>query len=531
MIKWKTAVYLRLSNEDNEKVESNSITNQRVLIQNYIKKDKDMKINDYYIDDGISGTSFDRPEFQRMIKDITNGKINTVIVKDLSRFGRNYVESGNYLESIFPMYNVRFIAINDNIDSLKDPEGYESMIVPIKNLMNDQYARDISIKVRSVLNAKKQSGQFIGAKVPYGYLRNPINKHKFIIDKVTSKIVKKIYKDIIKGNSMQEIVSELNETNILTPEMYRKVNNQASISKIENKEWNTRMVERILNNETYTGKLMQNKKRRISHKLHKSVNLDKTEWIVIDKHHEAIINKETFELANQIIKGKEVKISRVGNYDLFAGYLKCNECGSSFVKRVSKNNTKYYCAHYYRNKLCTNHKINKEDLESIILKVINHQISLVIDFEKEVDIYSSLNDNSYDYDIYMDQLNIIEKGISKYKILKEEIVLDLESNFIDHETFSEYRDDYNNSIKELEKSKIILEEKLQKLDGSSIKNIEWINIFKKYNNIEKLDRNILNNLIERIIINEKGNINVIFKYQNEFYSALDFINRSKCDII
>lgn len=195
---WKAGVYCRLSSDDGDNAESDSIKNQRELITYYLKKEENLKIVDFYADDGFSGTSFNRPEFKRMFNDMVNGKINTIIVKDLSRFGRNYIEVGNYIEQIFPLYNIRFIAINDNVDSFKDPKSINNVIVPFKNLMNDEYARDISNKVRSVLDTKKNKGEFIGSIAPYGYLRNPRDIHKFIIDKNASKIVKKIFRMILE---------------------------------------------------------------------------------------------------------------------------------------------------------------------------------------------------------------------------------------------------------------------------------------------------------------------------------------------
>ena len=188
---WKVGVYCRLSSEDGDNAESDSIGNQRQIIQDFLKKEDNVVIVDYYSDDGYSGTTFNRPEFKRLFNALTNGDINTIIVKDLSRFGRNYIEVGNYIEQIFPLYNIRFIAINDNIDSYKDPKSTSSVIVPFKNLMNDEYARDISQKVRSVLDSKKANGQFIGSYAPYGYLRNPKDKYKFIVDKEAEKVVKK----------------------------------------------------------------------------------------------------------------------------------------------------------------------------------------------------------------------------------------------------------------------------------------------------------------------------------------------------
>ena len=197
---WRIAVYIRLSVEDgDDKLESNSIVNQRKMINQFLEKEQNMIIIDYYIDDGYSGTDFNRPDFQRMLVDIKDGKINAVIVKDLSRLGRNYIEVGNYLEQIFPLYNIRFMAINDNIDSYKDPSSINNVIVPFKNLMNDEYARDISNKVKSVLNAKKRNGEFVGGLVPYGYVRDPNERHHFVIDAEAANVIKMIFNFTLEG--------------------------------------------------------------------------------------------------------------------------------------------------------------------------------------------------------------------------------------------------------------------------------------------------------------------------------------------
>ena len=222
MQKYKVGAYLRLSKEEfNNEKESNSITNQKLIIDNYLKEHKEYKLVDYYIDDGYSGTTFDRPQYKRMLKDIVEGKLNTIIVKDLSRFGRNHIESDNYIENILPGYNVRFISIIDEIDSFKNPKSVSSIEIPLKNLMNDEYARDISEKVKSTLRIKQLNGEFIGVTAPYGYLKNSKDKHKFIIDKEASYVVKKIFNMILLGNSRKEIAEHLNSKNILTPSLYK----------------------------------------------------------------------------------------------------------------------------------------------------------------------------------------------------------------------------------------------------------------------------------------------------------------------
>ncbi|CDE95185.1 putative uncharacterized protein [Clostridium sp. CAG:914] len=323
MQKFKTAGYIRLSKEDKIKDESNSVTNQKLIITSFVEKNEDLELIDFYIDDGYSGTTFDRPEYKRMFKDIVEGKVNTIIVKDLSRFGRNHIESDNYLENILPGYNVRFISIIDDIDSLKNPKSVSSIAVPLKNLMNDQYARDISEKVRSTLKIKQLNGEFIGVTAPYGYLKNPKDKNKFIIDKEASYIVKKIFNMILLGKSRKEIAEHLNSKNVLTPSLYKLIkekNNNEEL--IRSKKWNAEIVNRILRNETYTGTLIQNIKTKPNYRANKLIDVNKDEWIITENHHEPIISKDKFDEVQKLLDRK-VKANKDNEIDLFSGYLKC----------------------------------------------------------------------------------------------------------------------------------------------------------------------------------------------------------------
>lgn len=366
MQKFKTAGYIRLSKEDKIKDESNSVTNQKLIITSFVEKNEDLELIDFYIDDGYSGTTFDRPEYKRMFKDIVEGKVNTIIVKDLSRFGRNHIESDNYLENILPGYNVRFISIIDDIDSLKNPKSVSSIAVPLKNLMNDQYARDISEKVRSTLKIKQLNGEFIGVTAPYGYLKNLKDKHKFIIDKETSYIIKKIFNMILLGKSRKEIAEHLNNKNVLTPSMYKlskeKTNNEELI---RSKKWNAEIVNRILRNETYTGTLIQNIKTKPNYRIDKLIDVNKDEWIKLANHHEPIISKDKFDEVQQILN-RNTKVNKNDNIDLFSGYLKCSHCGSGLIIKKSKNQIYYYCGSYIKDKSCLKYSINKKKLEQMV---------------------------------------------------------------------------------------------------------------------------------------------------------------------
>ena len=365
----KVAAYLRLSKEEfsNEK-ESNSITNQKLIIYNYLKEHKEYKLTGYYIDDGYSGTNFDRPEFQRMLEDIKNKKINVIIIKDLSRLGRNYIETGNFIEVIFPAMGVSVISVDENCE-IDSSDYYSDDYLPLKNLFNDTYAKDISKKVRSSLIVKKYNGEFVGKLAPYGYIKDPKDKHKFLIDKNLSHIIKKIFNMILNGKSRREVAAFLNDNDILTPSEYLKINTYKDTTIM--KKWNPEMVNSILRNENYTGTLFQGKKRKLNYRIDKKIKLDKENWIVTENHHEAIVSKEDFDKVQDILDRKS-KVNKDGSIDILSGILKCKCCGSNMIKRISKCKVYYYCSNYYRKKNCINNKsTSKSTVEEFIKKELN----------------------------------------------------------------------------------------------------------------------------------------------------------------
>lgn len=363
------AAYLRLSKEEfNSEKESNSIINQRQIIDNYLKEHKEYKLVDYYVDDGYSGTNFDRPEFQRMLEDIKNKKIDVIIIKDLSRLGRNYIETGNFVEVVFPAMGVSVISVDENyeMDSL---DYYGSDYVPLKNLFNDMYAKDISKKVRSSLIVKKYNGEFVGKLAPYGYIKDPKDKHKFLIDKNVSHIIKKIFDMILDGKSRKEVADFLNQNDILTPSEYLNIKTNKDVTVM--KKWNSEMVNSILRNENYTGTLFQGKKRKLNYRVNKKINIDKDNWIVTKNHHEAIISKEKFDKVQEILDRKS-KVNKDGSIDILSGILKCKSCDSNMIKRTSKGKVYYYCSNYYRKKNCENNKsTSKSIVEEFIKKELN----------------------------------------------------------------------------------------------------------------------------------------------------------------
>ena len=268
-----------------------------------------------------------------MLEDIKNKKIDVIIIKDLSRLGRNYIETGNYIEVIFPAMGVSVVSVDENCE-IDSSDYYGEDYLPLKNLFNDMYAKDISKKVRSSLIVKKYNGEFVGKLAPYGYIKDPKDKHKFLIDKNVSHIIKKIFDMILDGKSRREVADFLNDNDILTPSEYLKINIDKDITIM--KKWNPEMVNSILRSENYTGTLFQGKKRKLNYRIDKKIKLDKENWIVTENHHEAIISKENFDKVQDILDRKS-KVNKDGSIDILSGILKCKRCGSNMIKRTFKS--------------------------------------------------------------------------------------------------------------------------------------------------------------------------------------------------
>lgn len=498
----------------------------------YLKNNSDLKLKDYYIDDGYTGTDFNRPDFQRLLTDMKNEKINTIIVKDLSRLGRNYIEVGNYLEQIFPLYNIRFIAINDNIDNYKDPESVNSVIVPFKNLMNDEYARDISNKVRSVLNTKKINGEFTGISAPYGYLKDPKDKHKFIVDKKTYKVVIKIFKMILDGKSRREVADELNKCGVQPPAVYKMNESIANSKKTDTMGiWKNKMIDRILQNRAYTGDLIQGKRTRISHKIHKLTFVNHDNWIIVPNHHQALVSEEEFNQVQNIIYSRDSRIDKSGKLQTFSGHLKCNECGNSLILKKAKNHEYYYCSSYVKEKKCSKHTIAKNKLEQDVLKILNNQINLLIEIDKQIEEITGDAIVNYDIEILNGRIKEIECNIDKYKLLKRSVREDFENQFIDEEDYNEYQKEYELKLKNLQNEKNKTEDHLKEIGFKTENSKDWIKDFIKNKHLETLNKKIVDELIENIYVSENKNIKIVFKYQDEYFEAIDFIKQHNHDIM
>ena len=523
---YKAGAYIRLSREDGNKYEeSNSIKNQRELIKQYIDNQDDISIYEYYSDDGRTGTNFDRPGFQKMIKDMNDKKIDCIIVKDLSRFGRNYIEVGRYIDYIFPKYNIRFIAINDNIDSHMNPESINSIVVPFKNLINDEYCRDISRKIKKVKEVQRLNGEVTNGVAPYGYI---IQDKKYVIDENVRNIIVTIFDLYLGGESTTQIAFKLNEQKVDTPKVYSCKRNGKKLEK--DYYWSSSLIIGMLKNRTYCGDLVQGKTKTLSHKVKVSVPVPKDEWIIIKDTHEPIIDRDVFNKVQLEIASRTTS-KRVATNSFkteFKGYLKCYDCHKNMIKTScikynSKKYISYECYSYRRmsHEICNSHKITYNELKKICLEIIKNDINFLVDFElKGVDKFFK-----------SDELDKIRKSISEinnkieelYK-LKNDVLYDLKKELILYEDYEFYTNNYDNEIRLKNKELNNLKDREFALshEGMLVKN--FIKRFKKYYNLTEISENLLKDLVEVIYVTDNKELVIKYLY-NDIYDLIRLKNK------
>lgn len=526
--KYRAALYVRLSNDDeNKDIESNSVTNQRALLTNFVDNSKDIQIHDYYIDDGFSGVNFNRPDFQRMISDIAKHNVNCVIVKDLSRLGRNYVEVGKYLDEYFPNNNIRFIAINDNVDRIGSNFDFE-MITPIKSLFNENYSRDISKKVTSAFRVKELQGQFIGAFASYGYQKDSNNKNKLIIDPIAAETVKKIFKLFISGTAKIQIAKMLNKEGIPCPSEYKQMNGLKynNGQRLElTKYWTYSTIHHILKNEIYTGTMVQHKNIRSNFKTKKSTITEEDNWIRVKNTHEAIIDYDTFNKVQTLLQKDTRQIDFKHNIHLFAGFVRCGDCGRAMAKVNRHGKQELVCGSYIKvgKAVCTQHRMPYDMLEKIVLTTIQNLVTELVNTEKAILQNEANHKISKNNEIYNKQINMLKAKLDKTLFLKKGIYEDYKEEVLSKEEYLQYKADYERDEVSL-KQQIIELEQANKISGSDIIKSEWYQNLKKYFNIKKLDRMTIATFIDHIDIFENKHIKIYFQNMDKIQQLKDLQN-------
>ncbi|HGC6997855.1 TPA: recombinase family protein [Streptococcus agalactiae] len=499
-------MYLRLSREDGDSTESNSISNQRQIIKSYAR-DNDFKVVAEYVDDGFSGSNFDRPKFKKMIQDLEEKKFKTIIVKDLSRFGRDYIESGKYLQKIFPEKGIRFISVNDNYDSENADVSDTHLILPIRNFINDSYCRDISMKVKSSKEIKRKNGEFIGAFAPFGYKKDSKNKHKLVVDTEVSHIIERIFNMKIDGYSSKAIADFLNSIGCVTPSKHKENSgdNHTTGFIVKDSKWDAKMVNRIITNKVYIGVLEQGKTRKLNYKSKREVEVKEEDWIVINDSHKPIISKSIYALANKMML-RDVKQSADIPH-ILSGMLYCKDCGSSMVRRKVKSksgyNIFYICSHYNNKGDCTRHSIKEDYLLDMTLFALKDYLKKYNELLSQV---NKLDVSKVTFNIDFEGLNSEKR---KYERLRQSLYMDLEDELITSEEFERFRKNYLIKIREIEKQIATKKNILANLQ-EKMKNKDSLVSEIVPTDLSSLNRLTIVSFIDRIEIGENNEINFVF---------------------
>ena len=537
---YHAAIYLRLSQEDgdisvSDKNESNSISTQRDLIQAFLRKQADILYEAEFCDDGYTGTNFDRPGFTDMMKAVREKRVDCIIVKDLSRFGRDYIESGKYIQKIFPMLGVRFIAINDGYDSADTENQSNDFVLPFKNLINDSYCRDISIKSRSNLEVKRRNGEFVGNFAVFGYMRSPDDKHKLIVDEEAAVVVRNIFNWKQEGWNAQQIANHLNKLHFPSPMEYKRKcghNYRTSFKTKTVAQWSAVAVLRILKNPVYTGVLEQGKTTTPNYKVKTRIVKDESKWARIENAHEAIITPAQFELVQTVLGLDTCRAEGQDEIYPFSGMIYCADCQSPMIHRTAtacgKKYQYYMCSGNKRDKdSCTTHNIKCELVEKVVLATVQAHISMAIDIDNAMKRVEALDWEKREIRKIDAQISAMELDVEKFNNIKMELYEDLKSDLITKAEYHSFKNDYDIRIQSIRQQIAGLVSQRNAVEGGLTSVQGWFAQFRKYENIEKLTRLTIVSLIERVEINENKDIHVKFRHADQFTAALEYLQMQR----
>ena len=531
---WRIAIYIRLSKEDARCLdESESVTNQRQIIEDHIAGFNDGDeyiIVDEYVDDGISGTTDDeRDDFQRMLADIKRGRVNCVIVKDLARSFRNYSDQGYYLDDWFPRYNVRFISLyHQPLDSYREPQNMRSIAVPIQGVLNENHCAETSDKVREVFDMKRRNGEFIGSYAPYGYVKDPGDKHALLIDPEAAEVVKSIFSMFLSGMNKRGITYYLNDHGVLCPTAYKKQQGLKynAPNAQSNPMWSTITIDTILKNRVYVGDMVQGRQRVKSYKIHIQERVPVEEWFIVENTHEAIIDREIFDKVQGLLKRDTRTAPKAKQLYLFSGFLKCADCGRAMSRIASKGIYVYYQCGTYKSlskKACTMHSIKSDRLEAGVLFAIQQQVHLAVAYSELVSRINSAPLKKSKSKRLEDAIAAKEKELAKIMRYKQALYQDWKDGEITRNDYRHMSEDYERQAEALNNVLRTLTDEQEQLENGVDAENPFLAAFLKYQNIDKLTREILAELIDYIKVYEGGNISVKFKYADEFRRMAEYI--------
>lgn len=536
MPKFQATAYLRLSYTENHENESDSIANQKKLIEDYLKSQPDIELVSEKVDDGYSGILFDRPAFQEMMQDIMAGKINCVIVKDLSRLGREYIETGRYLRRIFPAYGVRFIAINDNIDTAHEHAG-DDLNISMKNLINDAYCHDISVKTRSALEVKRKKGDYVGACPVYGYRKSKENRNQLVVDEYAARVVRDIFRAKIDGRSAKRIADELNALGVLSPLAYKISRGlphpKGGFADRPDAKWSATTVIRILQDEIYTGTLVQGRRGTYNHKLRNVIEKPAEEWIRVENTHEAIIRKRDFDLVQHIM-GLDTRTAPYGEkVYLFSGLLVCGCCGARMTRKTNTMGGKKYIYYHCptgKKHGCTHPvMLREDDLIQCVLASVQAHIKNVVSVDE---LLNSISAETIDRELVAGckaQIAENRAQLEQIGMFKASLYENFVKGMLDKAEYKSLRDGYTERMEELRSAIDQLRQEMERVTDQTSERQKWAQQFREFSNMTELDRRAVVTLIQSIRIISKTELKITFRYQMEYDAALKKLSQARLE--
>ncbi len=527
---YRTAIYARLSKDDGDKEESNSITSQKAICEEYIGKHPDLELVETFVDDGCSGVDFERPAFRRMEEALRERRVEAIVCKDLSRFSRNYIEGGRYLEKIFPRLGVRFIAINDGYDTLTESRQSSSFLIPFKNLINDTYCKDISVKIRTNLDAKRRRGEYVGSYAPYGYMKDPKDKNRLMVDEYAGGIVQQIFSHYKDGMSICQIADHLNETGVQSPMEYKiacGIHYKSAFKKTEEAKWSYNAVRRILSNEVYTGILSQGKRGTPNYKVHVVQERDERDWIRVENAHEALVTYDDF-MSVKAMMGRETRATgEESDSNPFSGFLFCADCGQPMVRKtVPSKGKKYYyyvCSSHRRHEGCSPHSMNAGEIARTVKNAIASHIASILDLSETLAYIARLPESNRLMLTYDAQIAKLEEEMEHLHRMKLRIYEDLTVGVIDKDEYADFRKQYTDMLEEKSDAleRVRREQKNAMVYGDTEK--VWVSMFRQYETIEEVNRRALMALVDKILVHEGHALEIVFRYRDEYSRMSEFV--------
>ena len=532
--KWSVGEYNRLSKEDGDKPESDSIQNQHSINQKHLEylreQGEQIESVTVYSDDGYAGGNFKRPRYQALIRDIESGKINCIIFKDNSRLGRNYPELGRLMEDYFPQKGVRVISVLNNLDSVKDPRGYCSAIVSFSNIVNDDYIRQLSIKIKCTLTMKRERGEFIGNYAPFGYQKDPADRHRLVVDEEQAEIVRKIFDWYEDGMSASSIAKRLNAMQIMTPGDFKIrdgcksfITHDRNSSKLH--AWTTTTIATILKNEVYIGNMVQGKHKSVSYRSKKMMLTDESEWTVVEGTHAPIISDEQFAIIHErFARRTRISPGKTHVYPL-SGLVSCGACGHRMNRVVSQGYARYRCiTRTYAPDKCQCPSIKEEYLEELILQTLQSLIARLVDVKAVIDAARQFKTINGAKNEYMLALNKAKREQERLQDAQFHLYDDLQSGLIPQTQYLQFQKRYEAEIAAQEAKIEHLNQGLLQLKEARQQDDEFVAFFQKYGNIQKLDWDTVNQLIQKVVFHDKQHVDIYFRFADEYEKLCGIAN-------